>query len=104
MKKANLLVRLCLCLVLAVSMAACASTTKQESAGEFVDSSAITTKVKARIFEDQALKGLNIGVETFKGVVQLSGFVDSKAAALKAEEVARSVPGVKSVQNNLIVK
>ncbi|MDH4101073.1 MAG: BON domain-containing protein [Nitrospirota bacterium] len=104
MKKANLLVRLCLCLALAVSMTACASTSQQESAGEYVDSTAITTKVKARIFEDQALKAFNISVETFKGVVQLSGFVDSKAAALKAEEVARSVAGVKSVKNNLIVK
>ena len=61
------LIRVGLCLVLAVSMAACASTPKHESAGEYVDSTAITTKVKARIFEDQALKSFDIKVETFKG-------------------------------------
>lgn len=104
MNKSNMLVRFCFCFVLAVSMAACASSPKQESTGEYVDSSAVTAKVKAKIVGEQALKGFDIKVETFKGVVQLSGFVDSKAAAAKAEELARSVTGVKSVKNDLIVK
>jgi osmotically-inducible protein OsmY len=82
----------------------CASTPQQESTGQYIDDSAITTKVKAEIFNDPMLKVLQINVESFKGVVQLSGFVDSAQASTKAVEVARSVEGVKSVKNSLIVK
>ncbi|PKO49573.1 MAG: transporter, partial [Betaproteobacteria bacterium HGW-Betaproteobacteria-21] len=78
------------------SMVGCAATSKQEGTGQYVDDSVITAKVKALIFEDAALKVAEINVETFKGVVQLSGFVSSQAAANKAVEVARSVAGVKS--------
>ena len=69
----------------------CASTAKQESTGEYLDDSVITNKVKAAILNDPALKVLQINVETFKGVVQLSGFVDSKAMMARAVEVARGV-------------
>lgn len=76
----------------------------QESAGEFIDDSVITTKVKSAILGEESLKSLQIGVETYKGVVQLSGFVDSKQAAHRAGEVASGVKGVKSVKNDLAVK
>jgi osmotically-inducible protein OsmY len=69
-----------------------------------VDDSVITTKVKALIAEDGFLKSFKIGVKTYKGTVQLSGFVNSKETAHKAGEIARSVKGVRSVRNNLIVK
>jgi hyperosmotically inducible protein len=87
-----------------VSVVGCASTSKQEGTGEYIDDSVITTKVKAAIFNESSLKSAEINVETFKGVVQLSGFVSSSAAENKAVEVARSVKGVKSVKNDLRVK
>ena len=92
------------CMTLVVAFLGCASTPTKESTGEYVDDSTITTKVKAAIFNDPALKVFQINVETFKGEVQLSGFVDSAQHVSKAGEVARSVGGVKSVKNNLNVK
>ena len=91
-------------LMLIASFAACASTSKQESTGEYVDDSVITTKVKALLAADDFLKSFQISVETFKGTVQLSGFVGSQKAVDKASEIARSVKGVTSVKNDLIVK
>jgi len=82
----------------------CASTAKQEGTGEFVDDSVITTKVKAAVLNEPTLKSAEINVETFKGVVQLSGFVSSQADISKAVEVARGVPGVKSVKNDMRLK
>lgn len=82
----------------------CASTDKQESTGEYFDDTFITTKVKAEIIKDKALSASEINVETFKGVVQLSGFVSSQSDINKAIEVARSVKGVKSVKNDMRVK
>jgi osmotically-inducible protein OsmY len=82
----------------------CASTAKQEGTGEYVDDTVITTKVKAAILNEPTLKSAEINVETFKGVVQLSGFVSSKAAETKAVEVARTVGGVKSVKNDMRLK
>jgi osmotically-inducible protein OsmY len=79
----------------------CASTPTQESTGEFLDDSVITTKVKAAIFNEPDLKTLDIGVSTVKGVVELNGLVSSKSEISKAGEVARSVVGVKSVKNEL---
>jgi hyperosmotically inducible protein len=81
-----------------------AKKTKQESTGEYVDDSYITTKVKSLLAADDFLKSFEISVKTFKGDVQLSGSVDSKKAVDKAGEITRSVKGVKSVKNNLIVK
>ena len=83
---------------------ACASTPKQEGTGEYVDDSVITTKVKSLLAADDFLKSFQISVETRKGIVQLSGFVDSRNAVDKAGQIARDVKGVKSVKNNLIVK
>jgi osmotically-inducible protein OsmY len=90
--------------MLVATFAACASTRTHESTGEYVDDSAITTKVKALLAEDNFLRSFQIGVETYKGTVQLSGFVNSQDAVNKAGEITRSVKGVTSVKNNLIVK
>lgn len=81
-----------------------ASTSKQEGTGEYVDDSVITSKVKAAIFNEPTLKSAEINVETFKGTVQLSGFVSSQAATNKAVAVARTVGSVTSVKNDMRVK
>ena len=82
----------------------CAGTAKSESTGEYVDDVAITAKVKKDIFDEPTLKSAEINVETFKGVVQLSGFVTSQANIDKAVVVARNVKGVASVSNKMSVK
>lgn len=87
-----------------VSAVGCASSAKQEATGEYLDDSAITGKVKAAIFNEPSLKVAEINVETFKGVVQLSGFVSSRAAANKAIDVARGVGGVSSVKDDMRIK
>ena len=86
------------------SMVGCAGTSKTEGAGEYVDDSVITTKVKAAIFNEPTLKSAEINVETFKGTVQLSGFVTSQAMINTAVGVTRGVGGVKSVKNDMRVK
>lgn len=91
-------------LLLVMLITGCAGGATHESTGEYLDDSVLTTKVKTTILGDSRLKLLDISVETFKGVVQLSGFVDTAAAASRAVEVTRKVPGVKSVNNSLIVK
>jgi len=93
-----------LCSLMVMSFLGCASTPKQEGTGEYVDDSVITAKVKTAIFNKPNLKVSEINVETFKGVVQLSGFVNSKATENEAIEVARGVPGVKSVKDDMRVK
>ena len=104
MKKRKIVIRYFVLLVVMVAFVACASTSKQESTGEYVDDSVITTKVKTLLAADDFLKSFQIGVETYKGTVQLSGFVNSQKAVDKAIEITRSVQGVKSVKNDLIVK
>ena len=90
--------------LVAGAVTACAGSTTKESTGEYVDDSVITTKVKSKILQDDHLKVLQINVETFKGVVQLSGFVNSQADINKAVEITREVPGVKSVKNDMRTK
>ncbi|MGZ3771372.1 MAG: BON domain-containing protein [Bdellovibrio sp.] len=82
----------------------CASTEKKEGAGEYVDDSVITTKVKTQLLAEPELKSAQISVETYKGVVQLSGFVSSKADIKKAVEIARGVKGVSSVKNDMVLR
>lgn len=82
----------------------CASTAKHEGTGEYVDDTVITAKVKAAILEEPSLKASEINVETFKGIVQLSGFVTSQTAINKAVEVTRRINGVKSVTNSMRLK
>lgn len=79
----------------------CASTATKESTGEYIDDTALTTKVKEAIYREPTLKSSEINVETFKGIVQLSGFVSSQANISKAVDVARAVSGVQSVKNDM---
>jgi osmotically-inducible protein OsmY len=86
---------------LMVSALGCASQSEPQSPGAYMDDSWITTKVKTAILNEPSLKVMQINVETYKGVVQLSGFVDSAASQAKAVEIARSVQGVTSVKDDL---
>jgi osmotically-inducible protein OsmY len=103
MKNLKYISAIFLALTLATALG-CASTAKHEGTGEYVDDSVITTKVKAAVMNEPTLKSAEINVETFKGVVQLSGFVNSQADINKAVEVARSVKGVTSVKNDMRLK
>jgi len=87
-----------------VTLAGCGSTATQSSTGQYLDDTAITGKVKAAIFNDAALKSAEINVETFKGAVQLSGFVNSQADIQRAVAVTQGVAGVKSVKNDMRLK
>src|SRR5476651_1041454 len=82
----------------------CASTSTRDSTGQYVDDSVITTKVKSALLKDDAVKSFAVSVETVKGVVQLSGFVNTAVQKTDAGEDAMAVKGVTSVSNNLIVK
>jgi len=104
MKILTVFTRLLMGLLLAALITGCAGGRTHESTGEYLDDSVLTTKVKSTILGDSKLKVLQIDVETFKGVVQLSGFVDSESAKTRAAELARTVKGVKMVNNSLIVK
>ena len=104
MFKVNRYTTILACLILVAVFTGCASTSTQESTGQYLDNSVITTKVKTAIFNEPMLKSLQITVESFKGEVQLSGFVDSAQSVKKAGEIARGVEGVVSVKNNLVVK
>ena len=92
------------CAIALVATLGCASTRTHEGTGEYVDDSVITTKVKAAIFNEPGLKVSEVQVETFKGVVQLSGFVSSRADIKDAVRVASAVNGVKSVTNDMQLK
>ena len=87
-----------------VTMLGCASTASKEGTGEYIDDSVITTKVKAAILNEPTLKSAEINVETFKGVVQLSGFVNSQADIATAASVARGIKGVTTVKNDMRLK
>ena len=104
MKKRSRLIGSLILIMFIAALVACASTSKKESTGEYVDDSVITTKVKSQLAADDFLKSFQISVETFKGTVQLSGFVNTIKAVDKAVEIAHSVKGVKYVKNDLIVK
>ena len=86
------------------SLAGCAVTREQSTAGEYVDDATITAKVKTRFVESSKVSASSIRVETLKGSVQLSGFAKSADEKSYAEKLARGVPGVKSVTNDIIVK
>ena len=85
-------------------MLGCASTAKHEGTGEYIDDSVITTKVKAAVLNEPTLKSAEINVETYKGVVQLSGFVSTEGDIDKAASLARGVKGVTSVKNDMRLK
>ena len=88
----------------ALPLAGCTPTRTQQSAGEYIDDATLTTKVKTALLADPAVKGLQINVKTFRGRVQLAGFVNSQAEIDRAVDIARSVQGVVSVDNALSVK
>lgn len=84
--------------------AACSSTATRQSTGEYIDDTAITAKVKSAFIKDDTVKAIDVQVETFRGVVQLSGFVDSSVQKSRAEQIARGVSGVREVTNNIQLK
>lgn len=105
MKRAlSILAAMILASLLAGPMSACTSSSTQQSTGEYIDDVVISDKVRAQLIDDKDLNVFKIDVDTFKGVVQLSGFVNSAAIKERAGRVAASVKGVVSVRNNLIVK
>jgi len=104
MSKKRTILGLLISCILLISLLNCASTSTSSSTGEYLDDTVITTKVKALLVKDAALKSFQVSVKTFKGVVQLSGFVDTARTRDRAEEITRSVDGVKSIKNNLILK
>ena len=90
--------------LLPLTLTGCASTSNRESTGEYIDDSAITAKVKVALAKDPDVSAMQVNVETYKGVVQLSGFVNNKMASRRAGELARNVRGVVKVQNDIVVK
>jgi osmotically-inducible protein OsmY len=82
----------------------CAGTATRESTGEYIDDTSITTKVKAAFVKDPAVKAMQVNVDTFKGTVQLSGFVDTPEQKSRAEQLARGITGVMDVKNNISIK
>ncbi|WP_019568824.1 BON domain-containing protein [Thioalkalivibrio sp. ALMg13-2] len=93
-----------LTLLLALLLAGCAGSGERQTAGEYIDDSVITTKVKAALFNEPSLSGFEVSVETYEGRVQLSGFVSSQEDINKAVEIARGVEGVRSVDNDMQLK
>jgi hyperosmotically inducible periplasmic protein len=85
-------------------IASCSTAQSRESTGQYLDSSVITTKVKTKLLADESVSGSAITVRTYKNVVQLSGFVNDNYQKYRAEKIARSVPGVKFVEDDIIVK
>jgi len=104
MSKSRMLLLFVAGLLVVAFFMGCASTKTSSSTGEYFDDTVITTKIKALLVKDTALKSFQISVETYKGVVQLSGFVDTAKTRDKAGWIARTVKGVKSVKNNLVLK
>jgi len=98
MKKRNIVIPLLVLLMLIATFAASTATRTQESTGKYVDDSVITNKIKALLGADDFFKSFEISVETYQGTVQLSGFVNSQKAVDKADEIVRSVKGVKSIK------
>jgi hyperosmotically inducible periplasmic protein len=102
--RTSILLASSIALAVATIAPGCTSSPTQESTGEYIDDATITSRVKAAVLGEPSLRTLQIGVETYKDVVQLSGFVDSAQAKNRAGALALAVPGVKSVRNNLLVK
>src|SRR3954462_13732866 len=100
MKNANSTFALIAALVL-TTLGGCAATSTHESTGQYIDDTVLTTSVKAAILNEPTLKVAEINVETFKGEVQLSGFVRSADNMATAVNVARGVKGVRSVKNDM---
>ncbi len=91
-------------LILLLSVVGCAGNKVTESTGEYFDDAMITTKINSALLTDSRIRSMDITVTTFKGIVQLSGFVDSKGVADRAVQISRTIKGVKAVNNSLVVK
>lgn len=104
MKIAKSIISAAIFATVAITAVGCSSTSKQASTGEYVDDAVITTKVKAALINDPNVKAREVNVETFKGDVQLSGFVADARDAQRAVEIARGVKGVTAVKNDIRVK
>jgi len=87
-----------------VVLPACSVMRDQQSVGTYVDDATLTTRVKAKFAEDPTVSALAISVETFKGMVQLSGFAKSGEEKAMAERLARGVSGVSGVKNDIVVR
>jgi len=85
-------------------LSGCAAMGTGKSTGEYIDDAALTAKVKAELYRDPQVSGMAVNVDTYKGIVQLNGFVDSAQQKQRAEQIARNIPGVQDVQNKLSVK
>lgn len=104
MQRKTRYVTLMICLVLSVAIFGCAGDRTTRSTGQAVDDSVVANKVKMALYADKEVNGTQIEVEVFKGIVQLSGFVDNAAQAQKAVQIARTTDGVKEVRNSMVVK
>ncbi|AYN26347.1 MULTISPECIES: BON domain-containing protein [Buttiauxella] len=104
MKNRNIMAIFCAIALAATTLTGCAGSSKQESTGGYIDDTVITTKVKSTLLAEKSLKSTDISVVTFKGRVQLSGFVASSAEANKAVALTKTVKGVRMVENDLLVK
>lgn len=96
--------QLVLACMLSVMLVACAGSLKQESTGEYINDTVLTSRVKSALLNDPAVSGLSVNVETFKGTVQLSGFVKTVAERNRAVQLARAVNGVKQVKNDILIR
>jgi osmotically-inducible protein OsmY len=104
MKRMGTITKCLLATILLLAFAACASTSTSRSTGTYVDDQAITAKVKAGLVANEETKAMQIKVETYRGVVQLSGFVDNERSKETAGKIAEGVEGVVDVKNDLIVR
>ncbi len=100
----NQISKLAILLAFVVAVSGCATSPNSESTGEYIDSAAITAKVKAELALADETSALNIEVETYKDVVILSGFVDSEEVKAAAQQIAEGVDGVIEVKNALVIK
>lgn len=100
----RILAQLLLAFSLTLMLAGCAGSAKQESTGEYIDDTVLTSRVKAALLNDPNVSGLSVNVESFKGAVQLSGFVKTVAERNRAVQLARSVPGVRQVKNDILIR
>lgn len=91
-------------MIAAMPMYGCAGGESRKSTGEVIDDAAVTAKIKTRLFQDPKTSGFKINVDTYKGVVQLSGFADSEEGKRRAEELAREVAGVTEIKNDIVVR
>jgi hyperosmotically inducible periplasmic protein len=104
MKKMNKIIS-CLAIFLMIAgIAACAPQEQRRATGEYIDDAGITTRVKSALAADDLVSTFDVSVETFRGTVQLSGFVDSENVIKRAGDIAKDIEGVQAVQNNLMVR